>query len=144
MDTLPQPILEASRPFEWGIVLVCDGQSTDEWPELQRGAAFAASRACLGIVVRHAQDTEADVESLKPSDPVPPFKVAIRCWLDAVPPPDAPIRIALDVPSGRVVVGDAAGWDSIELLPGEWSVCAAPRPFDYPESVDLWFTKADA
>jgi hypothetical protein len=141
MEAGKQRVLEVARPFEWGIVLVCDEQASDDWPSLERGAAFATSSSCLAIVVRHAQDTDADLGSLQPSDPVPPFNVSVRCWVNETPPSDASIRVDLEVPSGRVVIGDAERWDTIDLVPGGWAVSVTTGPVDHPESVDIWFNR---
>jgi hypothetical protein len=138
-----EPVLEVERPFEWGIVVLCDEQSTDVLPALERGDAFTASKAGLVIVVRHAQDSDVDLATVGRSDPISPFMVSIRCWVNTEPPPEATIHAVLDVPSGRVVIGDAEGWDAIDLTPGRWAVRAATTPVDYPEAVKVWFDKAN-
>jgi hypothetical protein len=109
---------------------------------LERGAAFAASRSCLEVVVRHAQDTDRDLSTLGPSDAVPPFEVLVRCWLNTEPSSDTYIEATLDVPSGRVVVGDAERWDTIQLVPGMWTLRVATTPADHPREVDIWLNQA--
>jgi hypothetical protein len=141
--TEKQPVLELSRPFEWGIVLLCDDRATNDWPSLERGAAFAASRSALEIVVRHAQDTDADLSSLDPSDPVPPFNVLVRCWVGTDPSSHASIESILTMSSCRMVIGDAERWDAIDLAPGEWTVCVATAPADHAEEVSIWLNRVE-
>jgi hypothetical protein len=124
------------------LLVLCDECATDDWPDLERGDAFAASRTCLQIVVRHAQDTEVDLSTLVPSDPVPPFEVVVRCWVNATPLPNSRIGGSFDIVSGRLALGDAERWDTIELVPGTWAILAKTNPADHPEVVEIWINAA--
>ncbi len=136
------PTLGLLRPFEWGIIIAVDSESDDDLPALERGRPFVAGDSSLVVLVRHAQDTAADLATFGPQDQVPPFLVAVRCWVDASPPHSPTFQVLLNLPSGRVTIGDAEQWDTLELPPGAWSVSARTSPSHCPEQVDLWFQSA--
>ena len=122
--------------------MLCDASTSGDWPDLERGAAYAASGTCLQIVVRHAQDTDVDLSTLAPSDPVPPVEVIVRCWVNVAPSPLARIGGSFEIASGRLVLGDAERWDTIDLVPGTWTILARTSPADHPELVEIWITAA--
>ena len=139
-----EPELTIRRPFEWGIVLIADSEHGGELPELQRGHPCAAGPSVLIVVVRHAQDTDADLAALDPNDVVPSFEVTVRCW-KARPPLESPTFLTeLDLSSGSVEIGDADRWDALILAPGRWKVSVKAEPADHPEVVDLWFQRERA
>ena len=80
-----------------------------------------AGASVLSVVVRHGQDTEAGLETLGDGDPIPLFE--------------------LQVPSGRIEIGDAEQWDTLHLRPDTWLASARTAPVDHPERLELWFTQ---
>jgi hypothetical protein len=48
----------------------------------------------------------------------------------------------IEVPSGRITVGDADGEESLLVTPGPWRIQLALAPEDLAEQVDIWITNA--
>jgi hypothetical protein len=48
----------------------------------------------------------------------------------------------IEVPSGRITLGDADDVEELEVTPGRWRVQVAAEPGDHPEQVDIWITSA--
>jgi hypothetical protein len=141
MRTDEEPVLDVKRPFGWGLVIVANDGPSDDWPVFPKGALFASSPSCLMIAVRHAQDIEDDSGIRSPSDAAPLFVVRVTCWIGG-PPPTVSMTAPLDISAGRVSVGDADREDLFELDAGVWIAAVVTEPAHYPESVDIWLTKA--
>lgn len=131
------------RPFGWGVLTLLDTEAGGEWPELRPGARYAAGPSVLCLVVRHAQDVDADLEAREDDDLISPFEVEVRCRVDALPPSPVDLVVELACPSGRLEVGDADRWDALELPPGRWTVSVRAEPPGAPERVDIWFRRIE-
>ncbi len=133
-----EPDLAVRRPFQWGILILADPTASGvRWPELVRGAAFAATPSCVVTVVRHAQDTDSD-PTLAPDDVVPPFEVSVRCWVNRQQTTETSFDGLLELPSGSLQLGDADRWDKITMPSDVWPIQIATFPPDHPEQVDIW------
>lgn len=126
------------RPFNWGIVVLSDAESTEPLPELAVGRPFAASSRALVIAVRHAQDVDFEAMELGPDDVVPLAMVSVQ-----VGPGDrktADFSCVLDLPSGKLKVGDAEHEDVVALPPGEYTLTVALDDIDHAEAVNVRWT----
>lgn len=104
------------------------------------GSVVTATGSGLLISVHHAQDV--NLEGLADDEPIPGFIVAVDCWRTAAPSGTTVIWEGdLDIPSGRLLIGDAEREDVLELTPGRWHVEVAADPPDYPDEVAIWFSK---
>lgn len=131
-DTLPGPdgIIRIRRTFGWGIFFMNDSEET-ALPDYDPETAVATARHSMSVAVRHEQDVEIGDEL---------FVVSIDVHLHARPPSPDPVTFegAIDVPSGRLDMGDASETQVIRLTPGRWSVAIVATPEDHPEHVDIW------
>ena len=136
-----QPDLEVLRPFGWGILLVADS-ATSEIPEMEEGVPFPSTATAVAVPVRHTQDVDIDGLALTADEAIPEFAVKVRAFVGHEA--DCPVRFdgRIEVPSGRVSVGDADRDDTLELEPGLWRLQVALSPPDYPDRVDVWLTRA--
>ena len=134
----PTPTLVLRRSFGWGIVMVEDEQQRG--PPAPEDTVVTSSKTGLTVTVHHAQDVAFD--GLAPDDPIPGFIVAVDCWRTAAPAGTTVIWEGdLDIPLGRLLIGDAEREDVLELTPGRWHVEVAADPADYPGEVAIWFSK---
>ncbi len=106
-----QPLLTTTirRPFHWGIVVVAVEPPTGDIPAVVGDTLVVANAHSLIILVRHAQD----IESLDGEYDFAEAEVTVRQMVGPMSSP-ASGRVVyegvLDVPSGRLSVGDADDW----------------------------------
>ena len=134
----PEPTLpgfEIQRRFGWGILLIGDAESSDIPLGPGRGVAIStATNIC--VRVRHAQDVES------PSDgnlEVPPFEVSVRCVSGVSHALALCFDGTIDLPSGRLSIGDADDEKILALRPGRWRFQIEVDTRDHPERVYVWY-----
>ena len=126
------------RPFSWGILLIGDSASHDV-PASESGVVVA-TRTVVAVGVRHAQDV--DFESADEEQEVSQFSVTVEVRLGQVADTAVQFDSVIEVPSGRITVGDADRDESLLVTPGRWRIQLALTPEDQPEQVDVWITNA--
>jgi hypothetical protein len=127
------------RPFVWGILLIGDSASPGV-PATEPGVAVVATRTVVAIGVRHAQDV--DFEPADDGQEVPQFSVTVEVRLGQLAETAVHFDDVIEVPSGRITVGDADREQSLLVTPGPWRIQLALTPEDQAEKVDVWITKA--
>ena len=131
------------RAFGWGVFFIGDSQA--DIVEVLPGAPvlWGDGREAAAVLVRHAQDVDDDVlDALGPDDDVPDVAVTVVVRWGFLAPRPVDAEGWLDVPSGRLTLGDADFEDIFELRPGKWRVqVLLDRPPD-PERVDIWISAA--
>ena len=127
------------RPFGWGILLIGDSASHDV-PATESGVVVVATRTVVAVGVRHAQDV--DFEPADEEQEGPQFSVTVEVRLGQVAETAAHFDGVIEVPSGRITVGDADRDESLSVTPGRWRMQLALTPEDQPEQVDVWITNA--
>ena len=121
-------------PFGWGLLLIGDGAS-QELPSIRRGVAVTATGSVIAVGVRHAQDVE-------PGSAIHEFHVSVEVRVGQPADRSHCFDCLIDVPSGRITLGDADREEEVDVGPGRWRVQVALEPEDLPEHVDVWITKA--
>jgi hypothetical protein len=123
------------RPFHWGIVLLGDS-SADLDLNADATDNIRTGRHHLAIAVRHAQDVD-DEPDVALDQPIPPFEVTVSCRVQPHAETDAQFSAVLNVPSGRISLGDADEEIYFNVSPGGWLVQLTWQPADHPEHVDV-------
>jgi hypothetical protein len=105
---IEQPLLTATirRPFHWGIVVIApDGNA--QIPEVASDTLVSSNGQGLVILVRHAQD----VESFDGDFDWAEAEITVRLLVEpqAATPDREVFRGVINVPDGRLAVGDADG-----------------------------------
>jgi hypothetical protein len=100
-----------SRPYYWGAIYISDAECQQEFDiDFHRSEGPVLSTAShVAVVVTHAgtvDEGEADV--------------ALDVRVLAQRAEAMPYEVALDVPSGRLCIGDADCEDEVALRPGRW------------------------
>ena len=96
------------RPFHWGIVVVADAEGSQPYPEVEPTQPVTADQNAVIVTVRHAQDVE--LASGDQKIPLAEVEVQVLLHTEEVPAQDDRrelYRGTLELPSGRVYVGDA-------------------------------------
>ena len=127
------------RPFGWGVLLIGDSASPGV-PATESGVAVVATRTMVAVGVRHAQDV--DFDSADDGQEVPQFSVPVEVRLGERAETAVHFDGVIEVPSGRITVGDADSEESLLVTPGPWRIQLALNPEDQAEQVDVWITKA--
>ncbi|MCZ7429833.1 hypothetical protein O7607_29130 [Micromonospora sp. WMMA1949] len=99
------------RPYHWGAVYFRDADCEEEFDidfHDGDGPVFATTHH-VAVSVVHAAMADVGEADVTLDIRVRPGRVATH-----------PYEATLDVPSGRLYVGDADGDDEIELAPGRW------------------------
>lgn len=99
------------RPYYWGAIYISDADCQEEFDiDFHGGEGPVLSSAShAAVVVAHAGavvEGEADV--------------ILDLWVKDQRVDGLPYEVALEVPSGRLYVGDADGDDELALRPGRW------------------------
>ena len=127
------------RAFGWGVLFV--GDSNAEPIEVDPDAIVTWGREdqTIAVLVRHAQDVDADVlDARGDDDEVPLAEVTVNVrW---VPAGTADAEGFIAVPSGVLVIGDADQEEPLPVTPGKWRVQVSLEPQEHAERVDLWLT----
>lgn len=126
-------LLNTTRAFAWGIVIIGDAD-TQDIPSPDRDNAIVASDSTVVAKVRHAQDV------LNPQDEE--FLVEVQCTAGEADRADVSFDGDIDVASGRISVGDADHEDRLIVEPGRWRLQIAVEPIDHPERVQVWFSRS--
>lgn len=136
------PPLAIKRSFNWGILMLSDGDSKDV-PEFDHGSTFATTPHALVVAVRHAQDVDYEALDLGSDDVIPPAEVSVRVAPGG--PENADFSCVLDLPSGRLRVGDADHEDAVMVPPGRYSFAVTLDDIDHAGDVDVrWSSLSEA
>src|ERR1017187_4222750 len=103
-----QPLSEVTlvRPWHWGIAIVVDPEC--EAPEVQPEQVVTVDESGLVVLVRHAQDIEAD--ALGDDRKLATATIHVRALANAEPTPRPVLcDVVLITPSQRLGIGDARG-----------------------------------
>lgn len=105
-----QPLATAviRRPFHWGIVIVTDGKTDQQLPDIDPNQLVTADEHGIIALVRHAQDIESFDDDLEWAE----SEVTVRLLPNDAVPADGRREIyrgVLITPSGRISIGDADG-----------------------------------
>jgi hypothetical protein len=103
-----QPLSEVTlvRPWHWGIAIVADPEG--EVPEVQPGQAVTIGESGLVILVRHAQDIEAEVFEGDGEWATATVHVKTLAEAESTPRPVL-CDVVLNTPTYRLGIGDADG-----------------------------------
>jgi hypothetical protein len=128
------------RAFHWGALFVGDADADFE-TDLRERSGIRAGRFHAWIPVRHAQDVDL-AEGLPDDTPIPPFEVTVACHLLPAATLPTSVEVTLDVPSGRISLGDADDEAVLDVAPGSWTVQIVLEPADHAERVELRLSPA--
>lgn len=138
----PLATVSVTRPWHWGIVILSDPSLGGEIPSVDPGRSVAANENGLVVLVRHAQDQVASFD-----DDFNWAEATVTVRHLAHEPPQCEGRMsvfegAIDLPTGRLWIGDADG-DVQMSGPTGPSVVRVLFPVDDRESpdqvwVDIW------
>jgi hypothetical protein len=135
-DSLPE--LDVQRSFGWGFVLIADSRAPDI-PDLFGDGIVVATSTAVAVLVRHAQDVNA--EGLDDEDEVPPFSVSVHVWTGRSTDVATIFDGVIAVPSGQLTVGDADRVDLLAIGPGRWRIQIVLAPEVHAENVGIWITR---
>jgi hypothetical protein len=129
------------RPFGWGVLFLGDSDAEPIDVDPDTIVTWGREDQTLAVLVRHAQDVDADVlDALDDDDKVPLVEVTVNVHWTPVGTADAEGIIA--IPSGVLVIGDADHEEPFAVTPGRWRVQVSLEPQEHAEHVDLWLTPA--
>lgn len=139
--TSNQPLATTTirRPFHWGIVTV-GPDGSGQLPDVAAGALVSANAHGLVILVRHAQD----IESFGADFDWAEAEIVVRQLVNAesAPRPRREVfRGLINVPNGRLAVGDADGFVVVPAHEGANIVVVtvdASLPVDGPITGASW------
>ena len=128
--------IQLERAFYWGIVIVGDAEDADI-EELPAGWGVRSARRCVAIPVRHAHDVEPSAVTDGGSGPS--FKVSVTvvraAGNETLPAGDA--DTVIEVPSGRLSIGDADDMTTVEVRPGRLRIVVVVSPAEDAERMEL-------
>jgi hypothetical protein len=129
------------RAFGWGVLFLGDSNAEPIDVDPDSIVTWGREDQTVAVLVRHAQDVDADVvDALDDDDEVPLVQVTVNVhWF---PADTAGAEGFVAVPSGVLVIGDADLEESLAVTPGRWRVEVSLEPQEHAERVDLWFTPA--
>jgi hypothetical protein len=105
----PLATITVTRPWHWGIVVLSDPSLGGQIPDVDPSRSVSANKNGLVVVVRHAQD---QVASFDDGFEWAEASVTVRHFSDEPPPGDDRVPMfegAIDLPTGRLWIGDADG-----------------------------------
>ena len=102
----------SSRPYYWGAIYINDVNCQEGFDiDFRHGTGPVFSTAShVAVVVTHAGTVDDDEEA----------DVALDVWVRGQRADELPYEAVLEVPSGRLSIGDADGEDLVALRPGRW------------------------
>ncbi len=130
------------RAFHWGALFVGDAEADFE-ADLRDHAGIRSGRFHAWIPVRHAQDVDP-TDGLPDDLPIPPFEVTVTCRLLSAATQPTSVDVTLDVPSGRISLGDADDEIVLDVAPGAWTLQIVLEPADHAEHVELRLSPASS
>jgi hypothetical protein len=100
-----------NRPFYWGAIYISDADCQVDFDiDFHSGAGpVLATASHVAVVVTHAGTVDEDEAD-----------VTVDLRVKAQRTEGMPHEAVLEVPSGRLYVGDADGDDELALTPGRW------------------------
>ncbi|HCT75307.1 MAG TPA: hypothetical protein DGT23_01670 [Micromonosporaceae bacterium] len=103
--------LRRKRPYYWGAIYISDADCQEDFDiDFHGGEGPVLSSAShVAVVVTHA-GTAAEGEA----------DVTLDLWVKTQRSEGLPYEVALELPSGRLNVGDADDDDELALWPGLW------------------------
>jgi hypothetical protein len=129
------------RPFGWGVLFLGDSRADHIEVDPETLVTWGREDQTVAVLVRHAQDVDADVlDALADDDEVPEVEVSVNVHWGAADTADVEGVIA--VPSGVLAIGDADVEEPISVTPGRWCVQISLEPREHAERVDVWLTPA--
>ena len=131
-----------TRPFHWGVLIICDSLGPIDLPELQKGQIVGATDNCILVSVRHAQDFDTEGMDLAPDDIVPWSYVTVRCATGREPKGAVQFIGSVQCSSGKLTLGDADESVEVEVKPGRVALAISYSPNDFPEIVNVWIVGA--
>ena len=126
--SVAQPLLTMTirRPFHWGIVvLIPEGDA--QVPDVDPDAMVSTNGQALVILVRHAQDVDSFDDDVRWAEAEIVFRLLVEEPTSAVPRREV-FRGVIDMPSGRLEVGDADGNVVVPAHPGANTVIVTVDP----------------
>jgi hypothetical protein len=129
------------RAFGWGVLFFGDSNAQPAGMDADAVVTWGSEDEAVAVLVRHAQDIDADVlDALDDDQEAPLVEITVSVHWGATDSADADGFIA--VPSGVLVIGDADWEEPLAVLPGRWRVQVSLEPEEHAERVDLWLTPA--
>jgi hypothetical protein len=133
-------MLKVTRSFGWGFLAISDASHSGDIPELGPGGRVGISPQALGIAVRHALDN--DIHVLDDEGYGVLATVTVLCSAGLASDVALEIDTVMQIPSGRLQVGDPDENAVVELSPGAWRIQVALNPPDHAEEVRVWLSGA--
>ncbi|NHC46803.1 hypothetical protein [Motilibacter aurantiacus] len=148
-EAVVSEIASVSQAFHWGLLELSDADSLDELPDWDSDSGWVVGRHGFLLRVRHADDIEVPddlevPEDLGDDEDLPEFLVELTFLRGGAPGAAVTRDVSLEVPSGRLLIGDSDGGTEIELpAPGRWRVQVQAVPEDVPEQVRFYIAPDD-
>lgn len=115
------------RPYYWGAIYLSDAECQDDFDiDFHGDGPVFATAAHVAITVTHA-GTVAEGEG----------DVTLLVRVEDTRVLGLPHEVSLDLPSGRLYVGDADASDEVALLPGRWLLQVAVDDPDEARHVEI-------
>lgn len=135
---MTEQLVELRRPFAWGVLLVGDA-SDARIPSVPAEGSISRSATQVAIPVRHEQDVALSGDN---PDEITPFAVRLSCSGGTAQSQALEFDDVIELPSGRLAIGDADRVETVGLSPGRWRIQVAMEPAHHAEVVRVWYSRA--